>query len=182
MDSKRQLNEAREKAKKVKLLVLDVDGVLTSGSVNIFNDGSEMYTFNVYDGYGIKLWRRAGFKVGFITGRNSDAVTKRAEKLGVDFVFKNVSDKLSLCEDIIKKEKLDMSEVAFIGDDLQDLTLLKKVGLAMAPANVHFEVRKSVHYISPMYGGSGAVRDCIEFILKVKGFWEDIVNQERILS
>lgn len=177
-----QKQDAQKKATAIKLLLLDVDGVLTSGLVNIFGDGSEIYTFNVYDGYGIRLWRRAGFKVGFVTGRNSDAVVKRAEKLGVDFMLREVPDKLSVCKEIIKKEKLNMSEVAFIGDDLQDLALLKKVGLAMAPANVRPEVKKYIHYISSIGGGDGAVRDCIEFILKAKGLWDGIANQARILS
>jgi len=171
-----------EKAKAIKLLMLDVDGVLTSGVVNVFGDDREMYTFNTYDGYGIILWRRAGFKVGFISGRKSDAVLKRAEKLGVHFVLRGASDKVALCEDLIKKEKLDMSEIAFIGDDLQDLALLKKVGLSMAPANVRPEVRDHVHYVSPIHGGDGAVRDCIELMLKAKGLWDGIVGQDRILS
>ena len=182
MKNKQKKQTIKERASVIKLLMLDVDGVLTSSSVNIFGDDREMYTFNVYDGYGIILWRRAGFKVGFITGRNSDAVAKRAEKLGIDFLLRGASDKVVLCEDIIDKEGLDMSEVAFVGDDLQDLALLKKVGLAMAPANVREEVKDYIHYISPMKGGDGAVRDCIEFMLKAKELWKGIVSQDRILS
>lgn len=172
----------KDRAKDIKLLMLDVDGVLTTGMVNIFGDDREMYTFNVYDGYGIVLWKRAGFKSGFITGRNSDAVAKRAEKLGVDFLLRGASDKLALCQEIAKKEGLDMSEIAFVGDDLQDISLLRHVGLAMSPANLRPETRKYVHYISPLNGGDGAVRDCIEFMLKAKGLWEGIVSQDRILS
>lgn len=174
--------DPKSRARAIKLLMLDVDGVLTTGMVNIFGDDREMYTFNVYDGYGIILWKRAGFKVGFITGRNSDAVAKRAEKLGVDFLLRAAADKLALCEEIAKKENLKMSEVAFVGDDLQDISLLKHVGLAMSPANHRPEIKKHVHYISKISGGDGAVRDCIEFILKAKGLWEGIINQDRILS
>ncbi|MBX4181448.1 HAD hydrolase family protein [Candidatus Parcubacteria bacterium] len=174
--------QAQKKARNIKLLIMDVDGVLTSGLVNIFGDGQEMYTFNVYDGYGIILWRRAGFKAGFMTGRNSDAVASRAKKLGVDFLLRAASDKLALCEELAREEGLEMKEIAFIGDDLQDLALLKSVGLAMSPANVRPEVRKHIDYISPLNGGDAAVRDCIEFILKSKNLWKDITNQKRILS
>ena len=182
MSSEKLIQEAQERAHKIKLLLLDVDGVLTSGMVNIFGDDREMYTFNVYDGYGIILWRRAGFKVGFIAGRRSDAIAKRAEKLGIDFLLMGASDKLALCKDIINKEKIDISEVAFVGDDLQDLSLLKLVGFAAAPANVRKEVEPHIHYVSSLHGGNGAVREIIEFILKAKNLWDGIASQERILS
>lgn len=170
------------KTKKIKLLLLDVDGILTSGSVHIFGDNTEMYTFNVQDGYGIKLWRRAGFKIGFITGRHSDAVEHRAKKLGVDYLYRNVSDKVAICENIIKEEGLSMGEVAFMGDDLQDLALLRRVGLAVTVPNARDEIKQEAHIITESKGGEGAVRDVIELLLKEKGLWEDIIGQDRILS
>jgi len=176
------IKENNEKAKRIELLLLDVDGVLTSGMVNIFGDDKEMYVFNVYDGYGIKLWKRTGSKVGFITGRNSDAVAHRAKKLGVDFLFRNAADKIEIAQNIAKEEGIEMSKVAFMGDDLQDLALLKAVGFAGAPSNAREEIKPHVHYCSSLHGGDGAVRDFIEFILKAKGEWDKIISQDKNLS
>lgn len=175
-------SEMQEKIKKVKILLLDVDGILTDGSVHIFGDDTELYSFDVQDGYGIKLWRRAGFKVGFITGRHSDAVANRAKKLGVDYLFRSASDKVAIAQKILKDEGLDMSEVAYMGDDLQDLALLKVAGFSASVPNGRDEVQSAVDYITKRHGGSGAVREVIELVLKEKGLWENIISQERILS
>jgi|SRR3989344_1701292 len=171
-----------KKAEKIKVLLLDVDGILTSGLVHIFEDGSEFYSFSVHDGYGIKLWQRAGFKVGFITGRGAGSVKHRAKKLGVHYLFQNSGDKLALCEELMKKEKFGIHEIAFMGDDLQDLPLLKKVGFGASVSNGRKEVLGAVDYVTKRKGGDGAVREIVEFLLKSKGLWDDIVSQERILS
>jgi len=167
---------------KLKILLLDVDGILTSGLVNIMDDGREIYTFNVYDGYGIKLWRRAGFKVGFVTGRCADAVKHRADKLGVDFLCRGASDKVSICEEIVSNEGLTMQQVSFMGDDLQDLPIMKRVGFPITVANARDEVKNISRLVTSSKGGDGAVREAIEFILKEKGLWDEIVSQDRILS
>ncbi len=171
-----------EKIKQVKILLLDVDGILTDGSVHIFGDDSEMYSFDVQDGYGIKLWRRAGFKVGFITGRHSDAVEHRAKKLGVDYLFRSASDKVAIAENILKDEGLQFEDVAYMGDDLQDLPLLKEVGLSVTVPYGRDEVKKIADIETSREGGNGAVRELVELILKKKGLWEDIVSQDRILG
>ena len=169
-------------AKDIKILILDVDGILTDGLVHIFGDGREMYEFNVYDGYGIKLWRRAGFKVGFLTGRVSDAVEFRAKQLEVDFLFRGASDKVSLIEKLAKEERVTMKNICYLGDDLQDLALLKKVGLSVSVPNAREEVKKYVHYVTSLKGGGGAVRELIEKLLKEKDLWDGIINQGNILS
>jgi len=171
-----------EKIKKIKVLLLDVDGVLTPGHVFIGPDGNEMQVFSVYDGYGIKLWKRAGFKVGFVSGRKSDAVAHRAKKLGIDFLHLNTSDKFAVCEELAKKEGLKMENIAFCGDDLQDLPVLRKAGFAIAVSNAMAEVKQSAHYITRKSGGSGAVREAIEYMLKSKGIWDKFVEDERLLS
>lgn len=177
----RKLNFS-DKIKKIKVLLLDVDGVLTPGHVYIGPDGNEMQIFSVYDGYGIKLWRRAGFKVGFVSGRKSGAVMHRAQKLGIDFLHLDSSDKLAVCEEIAKKEGIKTEAIAFIGDDLQDLPILRKAGFAIAVNNAMPEVKKAVHYITRKNGGAGAVREAIEYMLKSKGIWDKFVEDERLLS
>lgn len=174
--------ELISRIRKIKLLLLDIDGILTSGLVNILANGSEIYTFNVYDGYGIKLWQRAGFKTGFMTGRGAEAIRHRAKKLGVNFLFQNSGDKLEICEKLAKRERISLKEIAFVGDDLQDLSLLKKVGLAISVPNARKEVLSHAHYVSKLKGGEGAVREIIEFLLKAKGLWDNIITQDRIYS
>lgn len=174
---KKRDNEITRRAKSIKLLLLDVDGVLTPGYIYVLGDGSELYRFNVYDGYGLELWKKAGLKSGFITGRSSDAVLQRAQKLGIDFVYVGASDKLKICEEIVKKEGMSMDEICFVGDDLQDAPLLREVGFAVAVANARDEVKEQVHYITLLRGGEGAVREVVEILLKAKGIWEDIKMQ-----
>lgn len=170
------------KARKVKILLLDVDGILTSGLVHVLTDGNEFYTFNVYDGYGIKIWQRAGFKTGFITGRGATAVKHRADKLKVNYLYQNAEDKVAICEEIAKAENVSLKEIAFVGDDLQDLPLLRKVGFAVSVPNGRKEVMQNSHYVTKLRGGDGAVREIVEFILRSKGLWHKITQQDRILS
>ena len=177
----RELNLSN-KIKKIKVLLLDVDGVLTPGHVYIGHDGNEMQIFSVYDGYGIKLWKRAGFKVGFVSGRKSGAVESRAKKLGIDFLYLDTSDKLAVCEELSKKEGIKIENIAFMGDDLQDLSILRKAGFAIAVSNAMPEVKKAAHYITRKSGGSGAVREAIEHMLKNKGLWDKFVKDKRLLS
>lgn len=171
-----------DKIKKIKVLLLDVDGVLTPGHVFIGPDGNEMQVFNVYDGYGMKLWKRAGFKVGFISGRKSNAVIHRAQKLGVDFLYQDASDKLAIFEEIAKNEGINAEAIAFVGDDLQDLSILRKAGFAIAVSNAMPEVKKAAHLVTRKSGGGGAVREAIEYMLKKKGLWNKFVEDKRLLS
>lgn len=175
-------DQLTKKARKIKVLLLDVDGILTDGIVHILPDGEEFYSFNVYDGFGIKLWQRAGFRCAFITGRGAKAVLARAKKLGVHYVYQNAGDKLAICEEIAQKEGLDLSEISFVGDDIQDVPALRSVGLAVSVPNGRNEAHIVAHLVTKASGGAGAVREVVELLLHAKGLWEDIVGADRISS
>ncbi|MDH4101033.1 MAG: HAD-IIIA family hydrolase [Nitrospirota bacterium] len=161
----------QEKAKQIRLLILDVDGVMTDGRIILDNNGNELKSFNVRDGHGIKLIQRTGISVAIITGRYSKVVERRAEELGIEDVFQRVLDKEAVYIQLLEKHGISDSEAAFMGDDIIDLKILKRVGLAMAPVDAVEEIRSAVHWISSCRGGYGAVRDGIELIMKSQGKW-----------
>ncbi len=152
----------------VKVLFLDVDGVLTDGTITYDVYGREVKRFNVKDGYGIVKALNSGMEVVVLSGRFSSQVEKRCRELGVEHIYQGVSDKLSLAEEFLKNRSLDFSETAAMGDDLPDLPLLKKVGLSGAPSDAVPEVKVLVNFVSRSPGGMGAVREFVEFILKEK--------------
>lgn len=149
----------------VKLFAMDVDGVLTDGGMHYTDKGEVMKKFNAKDGMGIELLRKNNILPVIVTKENSNIVLKRAEKLKIEHVYVGADDKVSLLEDLIKKHKLPFSEVAYIGDDVNDLELLKKVGFSAAPCDAVDEVKKVVDYITSKRGGHGAVRETVDFIL-----------------
>jgi len=151
---------------KIKLLLLDVDGVMTDGGIYLSNSGDEFKKFNIQDGYVITKLRRAGFKIGIITGRVSNIVTKRAEELGITEVHQNLENKLETYEHIKAKWKLSDEEVAYIGDDEFDLPVLERVGFSASPSDAVPSVKKRVHFVCTRSGGNGAVREVIDLILK----------------
>jgi len=151
---------------KIKLLLLDVDGVMTDGGIYLSNSGDEFKKFNIQDGYGITKLRRAGFKIGIITGRVSNIVTKRAEELDITEVHQNLENKLETYEHIKAKWKLSDEEVAYIGDDEFDLPVLERVGFSASPSDAVPSVKKRVHFVCTRSGGNGAVREVIDLILK----------------
>ncbi len=151
---------------KIKLLLLDVDGVMTDGGIYLSNSGDEFKKFNIQDGYGITKLRRAGFKIGIITGRVSNIVTKRAEELDITEVHQNLENKLETYEHIKAKWKLSDEEVAYIGDDEFDLPVLERVGFSASPSDAVPSVKKRVHFVCTHSGGNGAVREVIDLILK----------------
>ncbi len=161
-------------AQKLKLLLLDVDGVMTDGGIYLY-PGGEAKKFDVQDGLGVMLARRAGMEVGIITGRVSEAVRKRAEELGIERVYQGYSDKNEALEDILKEYSAD--ELAYIGDDVFDLPVLRQVGLSMAPSNARPEVREAVDYVSEAPGGSGAIREIVEWLLKERGEFDKIMEK-----
>ncbi len=167
------LSETEQKLKHIKLLLLDVDGVLTDGSI-IYNDnGVETKIFNVKDGLGIILLMNAGIKVGIITGRRSAALHHRCKNLGIDLIFDGISDK-RICLEKIKEQTgiSETKEIAFVGDDLPDIPIMKRVGLAVAVNNAHQEVLNIADMITDSKGGRGAVREVCEAILHAQGLWE----------
>lgn len=159
----------KAKAKKVKLLLLDVDGVLTDGRIILDNQGNELKAFHVRDGHGIKLAQRAGIVVGIITGRRSEVVNVRARELGILEVHQGAHDKLSVYETVLAKYGLDDSAVAFVGDDIVDADIFRRVGLAVAVADAEPAVLPLADLRTRTAGGRGAVREVINLLLASQG-------------
>jgi len=168
---KRSAVLVRSKAKKIRLLLLDVDGVLTDGRIIIDDRGVESKEFHVRDGQGIALLKRAGIDVGFITGRSSKVVRHRAKDLGVTLVYQGVTDKLVCYAAIKRQRKLTDDQIAYVGDDLLDRPVLLQVGLAIAVADGWPELHAVIDYKTKAWGGQGAVREVAELLLKAQGKW-----------
>jgi 3-deoxy-D-manno-octulosonate 8-phosphate phosphatase (KDO 8-P phosphatase) len=171
-----------ERAKKIKLIIMDVDGTLTDGILYVMPNGEEIKGYNVKDGTGILLAHLAGLKTAIITGKISKALEKRAEKLGIKELYQGYIDKKSILIELLEKYSLKLDEVAFIGDDIGDLEVMKVVGLAGAVADAHSEIKKVSHFISNFAGGKGAVREFIEYILKSQGKWEYLLKEIKNLK
>jgi 3-deoxy-D-manno-octulosonate 8-phosphate phosphatase (KDO 8-P phosphatase) len=165
------------RAQRVKLLLFDVDGVLTDGRVLVHSDGTESKSFCIRDGIAM-IWaqRTAGLKVGFLSARTSPTTPHRAAQLKIDLVYHGVTSKLATYEQILAEQQLTDSDVAFMGDDIVDLAVLGRVGLSAAPADAVPEVRSRVHWVSAAKAGDGAARELIELILKAQHRWDDIVR------
>lgn len=195
---------SKKRAKKIKLLLFDVDGVLTDGKLYIFPAPSgiqqttqqhaskhrgqggfglhsesfiEAKGFHAHDGTSISLARLGGIKTGLITKRISETVALRARDLKLEFVYQGIQDKLTVFEEIIKKEGIESSEAAFVGDDVIDLPVTRNCGLAIAVANARDEVKEDAHYVTPHPGGDGALRDAVEYILKAQGKWKQVLEK-----
>jgi len=165
------------KLKNLKLLILDVDGVLTDGSI-IYNDkGEETKTFDVKDGLGIRLLQEAGITVCIATGRRSEALHRRCRDLGIVHIFEGVKDKTTIFDIILDQTGASAEEAAFMGDDLPDLALMKKVGLSITVADAHKTVREVADMVTSAKGGRGAVREVTEIILKAQDLWENILER-----
>jgi len=162
---------------KIKVLALDVDGVLTDGTLIINADGSESKFFNSLDGHGIRMWQRAGLKVALISGRASVPTELRAEQLQIEYVFQDCHYKMPVVEKLLDKLGLSPENMAFIGDDLTDMPVLRYVGFGVAVANAVDEVKQCADYVTTRPGGSGAVREVIEHILKNSGRWQELMKR-----
>lgn len=161
----------------IDLLLLDVDGVLTPGSI-IYNDaGEETKVFHVKDGLGLRLLMDAGIPAGIVTGRAAPALRHRLANLGIDLIWDGVKDKAALLEDIQSRTGIPPQAMAFMGDDLPDLGLMRRVGLSITVADAAWEVRQRATYITQATGGQGAVREVCEAILKARGLWNSIVDR-----
>ena len=165
-----------EAARKIKLLILDVDGVLTDGGIILDNEGNELKSFHVRDGHGIKLLIRKGVNVAIITGRRSKVVERRAHELGVKEVYQKCLNKVIAYEQIKEKFALQDEEIAYIGDDVVDIPILRRVGLPVTVADASEDVSGFSMIVTGNRGGRGAVREITDLILKAKGFWEGIIN------
>ena len=165
------------KASRVRLLLFDVDGVLTTGEVIMHADGSESKGFHIRDGAAIVWAQRAGLTVGLLSARSSGATAHRAAQLAVRIVEQGVKSKIAAYEQIIRDAKVDDRDVAYMGDDLLDLQVLARVGLSAAPADAAPEVRERVDWVSTVAGGRGAVRELVELVLRAQQRWYDVLRQ-----
>lgn len=163
-------------ARHIRLLLLDVDGVLTDGTIILHPDGSESKAFHIRDGAAIVWAQRAGLKIGLLSGRASEATSQRAAQLGIALVVQGVADKLAAYEGILRDAALADAQVGYMGDDLQDLAVLRRVGFSAAPADAPQEIRRHVDWVSEREGGRGAVRELIEHILQAQGTWPAAVE------
>lgn len=168
--------EIQTRAARIKLFLMDCDGVLTDARIWVLESGEDQKAFHTRDGLGLELLHRAGLRSGVISGRVSSALTRRAEKLGMSYVRQGCEDKEQAFAEIVADAGLTNAEVAFAGDDLNDLPLLRKAGLAVAVADAAIETRNHAHYITEARGGHGAVREIVELILKSQARWDDVLK------
>jgi 3-deoxy-D-manno-octulosonate 8-phosphate phosphatase (KDO 8-P phosphatase) len=168
-----------DRCRAIELLVLDVDGVLTEGSVILGDAGEELKRFHVRDGSGLKFWRLAGRRTALITGRSSRLVERRAAELGIGLVYQGVDDKVAALAQVLKTTGLEPEQVCTVGDDLPDLPVLAASGLAVAVADACTDVRMAAHYVTQAPGGRGAVRETIELLLRCQGHWQTLLNHYR---
>ena len=170
------LPQIERRASRIKLLLMDCDGVLTDGRLWLTEEGDDQKSFNTRDGLGLSLWHRAGLRSGIISGRNSRAVTRRGQELGIEFVRQGDPDKIEAFQQILKQAGVDENEVAFIGDDLTDIPLMQRAELAVAVADAAAETLSVAHYVTQTRGGQGAVREVVELILKSQGRWSNLLD------
>lgn len=161
-----------EKLKHVKMLLLDVDGVMTDGGIIYDDRGDEIKKFHVKDGLGIRMLILSGIQIGIVTGRSSPALNHRCSNLGITIVFDGVKKKAVVLDEIIRSQAVSPDQIAFVGDDLPDLPLMRRVGLGIAVANAHPSVIREAHMVTIAKGGNGAVREVCDAVLKAQGLWE----------
>lgn len=174
---KGSLEKAGEKARDIRLIAFDVDGVLTDGKVIYSSSGDEIKSFDIKDGHAMKLAKRAGISIAFITGRTSGVVQQRADELGVKHVYQDAVDKMAALDSLLSETGLTAKEVAFIGDDLIDIPVIQRVGLGCSVSDGVEEVRTRADLVTSAPGGGGAGRELIEFILKAQSLWDDVISK-----
>ena len=169
--------EVERRAALVKLLLLDCDGVLTDGRITLVEGGDEQKSFHTRDGHGLVLLHRAGLRSGIISGRTSQLVSMRAADLGIAYVRQGAHDKLAAFDDLLAEAGVGPSEVAFVGDDVVDIPLMRRAVLAVAVADAGRDTRAAAHYVTHLPGGFGAVREVCELILKAQGRWDELMKK-----
>ena len=165
------------KLAKIKLLLLDVDGVLTDGRIIYDNQGNELKAFDVKDGHGLKMLQRAGIAIGIITGRKSQVVVKRAAELGIDILYQGALSKLGPYQEILAAQQLTDEQIAYVGDDVVDLPILRRVGFSATVADAVPEVLPLVDYVASKDGGRGAVREICDMLIRASGRWEELTDR-----
>lgn len=171
------LSAIERRAAHIKLLLMDCDGVLTDGRFWLLEAGDEQKGFHVHDGLGLDLWHRAGLRSGIISGRRSSVVERRARDLKIEFVRQGAENKLESFEELLTQAEVEESEVAYIGDDLNDIPLMLRAELAVAVGDASEETRAAAHLVTRAAGGFGAVREVIEIVLKAQGRWADVTEK-----
>jgi len=173
----------KKRATRIKLLLMDVDGTMTDGSVTLLSqtDGTalEIKTFDAHDGQGLTLAQTAGLRTGCITGRESAALLRRAHEMRMEFIYMKQPLKMPAYEEILRNAGLSDSAVAYIGDDLPDIPLMRRAGLAIAVGDAVPEVKEAAHYTTKTFAGRGAIREAVELILKSKGIWKEMIDKAR---
>ena len=173
----------RKRAAQIKVLLMDVDGTMTNGGVSLLSQTEEIAleikTFDAHDGQGLTLEHTAGLRTGCITGRQSSALLRRAHEMNMEFIYMRQPLKMPAYEEIVQKTGVSDSAVAYIGDDLPDIPVMRRAGLAVAVGNAVPEVKKTAHYTTKALAGHGAIREAVELILKSKGIWEVMIDKAR---
>ncbi len=177
MNSDVHISEVERRARRIKLLLMDCDGVLTDGRVELLENGDEQKTFHTRDGQGISLFHRAGLKTGIISGRTSSAVERRAQDLEMAYVRQYVKDKVKVLDEILALANVSLHECAYIGDDLADIPVMDRVELSFAVADAAAETKQAAHFVTEQKGGHGAVRAVTDLILKAQGRWEELMKR-----
>jgi len=170
-------SDAAAKLKKVKILLLDVDGVMTDGKIIYSDNGSEIKAFCVKDGLGIRLLMNAGIKIGVVTGRSSEALHHRCKNLHIEYIFDGVLNKAFILDRVVEMTGIQASEIAYMGDDLPDIPIMKNSGIPIAVADAHESVVETACIVTSAKGGNGAIREVCEAILKTQGLWESAVKR-----
>ncbi|HXK61886.1 MAG TPA: HAD hydrolase family protein [Acidobacteriota bacterium] len=168
-----------QRLQKIRLLLTDVDGVLTDGKIARLPDGDELKFFSIYDGLAVRLAQRHGIEVGFMSGRESRQVALRAAELGVRLLLQGTANKLQALDEVCRQRKLSLEEVGYIGDDLPDIRVLLATGFSAAPANAADAVKQVVGYVARTRGGEGVLREIVELILCAQGKWPQIIQEYR---
>lgn len=173
----------KKRAAQIELLLMDVDGTMTDGGVILLSQTEEIAleikTFDAHDGQGLTLAHTAGLRTGCITGRQSSALLRRAREMNMEFIYMKQALKMPAYEEIIRKAAVSDAVVAYVGDDLPDLPVMRRVGLAVAVGNAVREVKETAHYTTKALAGNGAIRETVELILKSKGIWDSIIDKAR---
>jgi 3-deoxy-D-manno-octulosonate 8-phosphate phosphatase (KDO 8-P phosphatase) len=172
--------EVIKRAQRIKLLLMDCDGVLTDGRLWLTSDGDEQKSFHARDGQGISVWHRAGYQSGVISGRTSTALDRRARDMKMAYIHQYAKDKIAAMEECLIAASVTTDECCFIGDDLGDIAVMRRVGLAIAVGDAALDTKAVAHYVTDKRGGKGAVRETVELILKAQRRWDDLVAQVTI--
>jgi YrbI family 3-deoxy-D-manno-octulosonate 8-phosphate phosphatase len=165
-----------DRCRAIELILSDVDGVLTDGGIILDNQGIESKRFHVRDGVAVKLWQKAGYRVGLLTQRSSQGLKVRAAELGIDILRQGIPDKVTALKQILHELRLAPPQVCYLGDDLPDLPVVRMVGLGVAVADACAELRQAAHYVTAVPGGTGALRETVELVLRAQSRWDDVIQ------